>query len=145
MAIIPFERLSQLRQTVAMVDGGFDPLHAGHVAYFAAAAALGLPVLCCMASDRYVATKHKPLLPQEARAEVLNAIRYIDYVVVNESTTAAVLQELQPRIYVKGKDWENRLPPAEEAICLDLGIQVVYLDTVRDSSTRILQRYLQQE
>ena len=34
-----------------MVDGGFDPLHEGHIAYFAAAAELGVPVLCNLASE----------------------------------------------------------------------------------------------
>jgi len=124
-----------------MVDGGFDPLHLGHVEYFKAAKNLGLPLLCCLASDRYISTKHKPLLPQNYRAGVIDAIRYIDYVIINEWTTAEVLRELQPKYYVKGKDWESRLPPAETAVCSDTGVEVVYLDTVMDSSTRILKDY----
>lgn len=127
-----------------MVDGGFDPLHAGHIAYFKAAATLGVPVLCCVASDRYISTKHKPLLPQDARACVIDAVRYIDYVCINESTTAEVLRQLQPRYYVKGKDWESRLPEAEMAICAECGIEIRYMDTVLDSSSRRLKEYLNQ-
>ncbi len=125
-----------------MVDGGFDPLHLGHIQYFRAAAALGLPLLCCLASDRYVSTKHKPLLPQQQRAGVIDAIRYIDYVCINESTTADVLRQLQPKLYVKGKDWENRLPQEETAVCSECDIKVVYLDTVLDSSSRLLREFL---
>ncbi len=35
-----------IRGKTVMVAGGFDPLHDGHVAYFQAAADLGLPVVC---------------------------------------------------------------------------------------------------
>lgn len=142
--IVSFEGLKELRKTVAMVDGGFDPIHLGHIEYFRAASELGVPVLCCIASDRYVSTKHKPLLPQHYRAGVIDAIRYIDYVVINESSTAEVLEQLQPKYYVKGKDWENRLPVAELAACAEFEIKVVYLDTVLDSSSRILKEYWSQ-
>lgn len=142
MTIIQFDQLKELRKKVAMVDGGFDPLHAGHVLYFGEAAKLGLPLICCLASDRYVSTKHKPLLSQESRAVVIDAIRYIDYVFVNDLTTAAALEELQPRLYVKGKDWENRLPRPEVEVCAKFDIDIVYLDTVVDSSSKILRNYL---
>lgn len=127
-----------------MVDGGFDPLHIGHIEYFKGAAELGLPVLCCVASDRYVSTKHKPLMPEHYRATIIDAIRCIDYVCINSSTTAEVLALLQPRYYVKGKDWENRLPLPETTICKEYGIEIVYLDTVLDSSSRLLKDYLNQ-
>jgi hypothetical protein len=43
---------------------------------------------------------------------------------------------------VKGKDWEGRLPPEQVVICRDCGIEIVYLDTVTDSSSRLLRQYL---
>lgn len=141
MTIISYSELGTLRKKVAMVDGGFDPLHLGHIEYFKQAAGLGLPLLCCLASDRYVGTKHKPLLPQASRAGVIDAIRYIDYVIINDWTTAEVLAELQPKLYVKGMDWKGRLPSAETSVCNEQGIEVIYLDTVLDSSSRILKEY----
>ena len=36
--IVAFEELKAHRGKVAMVDGAFDPLHAGHVDYFEEAA-----------------------------------------------------------------------------------------------------------
>jgi cytidyltransferase-like protein len=136
---LSWNALAQYRGQVTMVDGGFDPLHAGHVAYFEKAAALGFPVLCNVASDAYVATKHPPLLPEAQRIRVLEALRPIALVHLNSRTTAEVLMELQPRYYVKGKDWEGRLPAAELEACHHCGTQIVYLDTVTDSSTRLLQ------
>jgi len=139
--ILTFDELPQYAKRVAMVDGAFDPLHAGHIAYFRAAAALGVPLLCNVASDRYVAGKHPPLLVDSERADIVDAIRYIAFTHINQFDTETVLEQLQPRYYVKGKDWEGKLPPRQVEICSRLGIGIVYLDTVRDSSTRILQRF----
>jgi cytidyltransferase-like protein len=143
--ILTFEQLKGYRKQVAMVDGAFDPLHRGHIEYFRAAAEqLDVPLLCNVASDRYVRTKHAPLLPEDQRAAIVDAIRFISYTHVNQFDTETVLRELQPKYYVKGKDWDGRLPPEQVRICRDYGIGVVYLDTVFDSSTRILRNYTAQ-
>jgi D-beta-D-heptose 7-phosphate kinase/D-beta-D-heptose 1-phosphate adenosyltransferase len=139
--IVSTAELAQHRRAVTMVDGGFDPLHAGHVAYFEAAAGLGLPVLCNVSGDDWVARKHRPLLPQAERARVIDAIRWIDLVHLSSGPTVDVLAALEPRYYAKGADWKGRLPAEEAALCAERGIQIVYLDTVLDSSTAILDRY----
>ena len=144
--ILSFDELRKFRKQVAMVDGAFDPLHRGHIEYFRAAAAqLDVPLLCNVASDRYVRTKHAPLLPEDQRAAIVDAIRYITYTHVNQFDTETILRELQPKYYVKGKDWDGRLPPEQVRICREYGIEVVYLDTVLDSSSRILKNYTEQQ
>jgi cytidyltransferase-like protein len=144
--IVEFEQLRGYRQKVAMVDGAFDPLHRGHIEYFrAAAAAVEVPLLCNVASDDYVRTKHAPLLPEDQRAVIVDAIRYITYTHINRFDTETILRELQPRYYVKGKDWDGRLPREQVRICAEYGIGVVYLDTVLDSSSRILEQFLTQK
>ena len=143
--IVTFEQLKEHRKQVAMVDGAFDPLHRGHIEYFRAAAQqLGVPLLCNVASDRYVRTKHVPLLAEDDRAVVVDAIRFITYTHINQFDTETVLRELQPKYYVKGKDWDGRLPPDQVRICAHHGIEIIYLDTVIDSSTRILKSYTEQ-
>lgn len=139
--IVRTDQLSSLAGAVTMVDGGFDPLHPGHIAYFRAAADLGLPVLCNVASDEWVARKHAPLLTQAERGVVLDGIRWLDYVHLSATTTAEVLRALRPRSYAKGEDWRDRLPDEETRVCAEHGIEVVFLDTVSDSSTAILERY----
>ena len=144
--ILEFHQLRDYRQQVAMVDGAFDPLHRGHIEYFrAAAAAVTVPLLCNVASDTYVSTKHPPLLPEDQRAAIVDAIRYISYTHVNCFDTETILLELRPKYYVKGKDWEGRLPAEQVRICAEQGIGIVYLDTVLDSSTRILEQFLTQK
>jgi cytidyltransferase-like protein len=141
--ILSFDELRDHRHQVAMVDGAFDPLHRGHIEYFREASVrLDVPLLCNVASDEYVRTKHPPLLPEDQRAAIVDAIRYISYTHLNRFDTETVLRELRPRYYVKGKDWEGRLPPEQVRICAEHGIGVVYLDTVLDSSSRILEQFL---
>ncbi len=144
--IVGFDQLKEYRGRVAMVDGAFDPMHRGHIEYFRAAAEqLDGPLLCNVASDRYVSTTHPPRLPEDQRAAVVDAIRYISYTHINRFDTETILRELRPRYYVKGKDWEGRLPPDQVVICGDCGIEVVYLDTVFDSSSRLLKQYCEQQ
>lgn len=130
---------------VSMVDGGFDPLHGGHIEYFRRAEELGAPVLCNVTGDAYVSRKHRPLLPQEERIAIIDAIRYISYTHLSLGTTGEVLERLRPRYYVKGEDWRGRLPAEEVEICEAAGTEIVYLDTVTGSSSRILADYLDQE
>lgn len=137
--ILTFDQLPKYRGTVTLVDGAFDPLHVGHISYFHAAADLGGPLLCNVASDRYVETKHPVLLPQSQRVMVIDALRDVDYTHLNEHDTEAVLEQLQPYAYIKGRDWEGRLPMRQVALCNRLGIRMVFLDTVHESSTRLLQ------
>lgn len=139
--IIPTDELETLGERVTLVDGGFDPIHAGHIAYFKAAAQLGLPVLCNVSGDDWVGRKHPPLLPLAERGVVLDAIRFIRWTHLSDIPTAAVLRLLRPAVYAKGDDWRDRLPGEETALCAELGIEIVFLDTVRNSSTAIVERF----
>jgi cytidyltransferase-like protein len=139
--IVATADLALYRGQVTMADGGFDPVHHGHIAYLEAAAGLGLPVLCNVSGDEWVSRKHAPLLDHEERAAVVDAIRWVAYTHLSSSPTAEVLRLLEPRYYAKGADWEGRLPEQERAICAASGIEVVYLDTVVESSSAILERY----
>jgi cytidyltransferase-like protein len=144
--MLTFDELKDHRGRVAMVDGAFDPLHHGHIEYFKAAHALGVPVLCNIASDRYVRTKHRPLLTETQRAAVIDAIRYVDYVHIYQIDTETILRQLRPRYYVKGSDWRERgLPPEQDMICREHGIEIVFLDTMLDSSSRLLRDYCAQQ
>lgn len=126
-----------------MVDGCFDPLHPGHVAYFREARKLGLPVLCNLAGDAYLSRKHPPLLREQERVLILDALRDLDYTHLNcGRSTAEVLQELRPRFYVKGSDWRGRLPEAEVVVCRELGIEIAYVEHTGHASRHILADYL---
>jgi glycerol-3-phosphate cytidylyltransferase len=129
----------------AMVDGCFDPLHRGHVEYFRFARMLGVPVLCNLASDSYIRSRkgRPPLLPEADRAAVIAALRFIDYVFINHQGTAWSLEHFRPKYYVKGADWIGTLPSDQVAICRQRQIHIVYANCVLNSSTRILEDFLE--
>ena len=141
--IVLFEDLVNLEKPITMVDGSFDPLHDGHIAYFRGAAELGLPVMCNVAPDKWTVSKHSVLLSQSQRGIVLDAIRYISYVHLALISTLDVLDLLRPRIYVKGNDWLARggVPEDEQRLCQKLEIEIKYLDTVLNSSSQILAKW----
>lgn len=139
--IVATDELTRLAGVVTMVDGGFDPLHPGHLDYFEAAAGLGLPLLCNISSDAWVGRKHQPLFRQAERGRIIDALRAITYTHLSLTSTADVLRMARPRFFAKGADWRGRLPGDEEEACVTYGIEVVFLDTVTGSSTAFLERY----
>lgn len=138
--IVTTEQLHEYVGQVAMVDGSFDPLHDGHIEYFRAASAVGLPLLCNVASDEWTASKHTVLLSQQQRGVVLDAIKYLSFVHLSSTTTLDVLELLRPKVYIKGSDWLTRggIPSKEKDFCNQWRIKVLYLETVTNSSSRLL-------
>jgi len=141
--IVETETLDSLSRTVVMVDGSFDPIHEGHIAYFQAASALGYPVLCNIAPDSWTEKKHKLLLSQHQRSVVIDAIRYVQFVHAAQIGTVDILKILQPAIYVKGSDWKDRggIPLGEQQVCDELEIEVLYLDTILNSSSELMKNW----
>ena len=86
--IVDDDALATLDHPLTLVDGCFDPLHIGHVRYLEAAKAFGHPVLCHIASNGSVQRKHTPLLPLESRAAVVDGLRAVDYVHLENSLSA---------------------------------------------------------
>ena len=83
--IVNFKYLNKKKIKLVMVDGGFDPLHDGHIRYFQEARKRykKYKIVCCLANDRYIKRKHKVLLNQERRSIVIDAIKYIDFVIID--------------------------------------------------------------
>jgi cytidyltransferase-like protein len=140
--IVTAEHFPELYGNVTMVGGGYDPLHAGHVRYFEAAAAFGLPVLVSIDPEPYVESKHPVLLPVAERAEVIDALKPVTYVHLAPGSQQDVLALLRPRYFVKGADWRGRLPEEEVAAAADAGCEIVYCDTVFNSSSALLADYV---
>jgi cytidyltransferase-like protein len=135
---LSFDALANYRGLVTLVDGAFDPLHPGHLAYFRAARSFGYPLLCHVCPDSYTAQKHPVLLPASDRADLLHALDLITYTHQEDRSTLDVLHQLRPAFYVKGADWATRLPPAQVLLCAALGIRIRYTETVTHSSSALL-------
>jgi rfaE bifunctional protein nucleotidyltransferase chain/domain len=92
-------------------NGVFDVLHRGHVAYLAAARALGDRLIVGVNSDasarRLGKGPDRPLNNERDRAFLLAGLESVDAVVFfEEDTPLAVMAKLKPAIYVKGGDYD---------------------------------------
>jgi len=79
-------------------------------------------------------------LNQEQRGVVLDAIRYLSFVHLSAVSTLEVLELLKPKMYIKGNDWVARggVPVPEQELCNELNIEIKYLSTVSNSSSKLL-------
>ena len=73
----------------------------------------------------------------------MDSIKYLDFVHLSSISTAEVIKLLEPRNYIKGNDWLTRggVPEIEESLCRNLGIEILYLQTVTNSSSKLLQNW----
>ena len=103
-------RLRAERRPVVFTNGVFDLLHAGHVRYLEKARGFGDALIVATNSDasvRAIKGSSRPITPEAERAEILAALQFVDAVVIfDEETPAAIIEEIQPDVLVKGADWE---------------------------------------
>jgi rfaE bifunctional protein nucleotidyltransferase chain/domain len=106
-------RLQSTDKKVVFTNGCFDLLHPGHVRLLREARALGDALVVAINSDASVARgkgSRRPIIPQEERAELLDALEMVDFVCIFEDDTplSAILQ-IRPDILVKGADWNGNI------------------------------------
>src|SRR6266550_2754132 len=96
-------------KTLVFTNGVFDLLHVGHVRYLAAARALGDVLLVAVNSDRTVRElkgEGRPVINENERAEILAALRQVDYVTVfDDVSPRRLIARLLPDVLVKGGDY----------------------------------------
>src|SRR5688500_10100921 len=104
------ERLRAAGARLVFTNGVFDLLHVGHVRYLAAARALGDAVVVAINSDRSVRElkgADRPVFEEAERAEILAALRSVDYVVVfDDVSPRSLIGQLLPDVLVKGGDYQ---------------------------------------
>jgi D-beta-D-heptose 7-phosphate kinase/D-beta-D-heptose 1-phosphate adenosyltransferase len=103
------QRLRAEGKTVVFTNGVFDLLHVGHVRYLNEARALGDVLVVAVNSDaavRKLKGKDRPITNEQERAEILAALRQIDYVTVfDDESPRRLIAELLPDVLVKGGDY----------------------------------------
>jgi rfaE bifunctional protein nucleotidyltransferase chain/domain len=107
-------------RSIALANGCFDLLHAGHVRYLEGAAREADCLVVAINDDRSVAALKgpgRPILPAGDRAELVAALRATDYVVVfGEMTVAQLLLAIKPDVHCKGTDYTVESVPERAVV-----------------------------
>ena len=117
------QRVSDWRQAgerITLANGCFDLLHVGHVRYLHAAKQLGGRLIVAINSDSSVRTlkgQHRPLMPENERAEILSALQDVDAVVIfSEPDVRALIREVRPDVHAKGTDYTADTVPERDVV-----------------------------
>jgi rfaE bifunctional protein nucleotidyltransferase chain/domain len=128
-------------RTIAFANGCFDLLHVGHVRYLEAAAAEADRLIVAINDDETVERlkgKGRPIMAAAERAELVAALRCVDFVVVfPEPTVGPLLEALRPDVHCKGTDYTVESVP-ERAIVEGYGGRTAIVGDPKDHSTRDL-------
>jgi D-glycero-beta-D-manno-heptose 1-phosphate adenylyltransferase len=126
--------------TIAFANGIFDLLHVGHVRYLQGAAQEADRLIVAVNDDAVAGGKGpgRPILPAADRAELVAALRGVDYVVVfPEPTVTPLLQLLRPDVHCKGTDYTADTVPERDTVRA-YGGRVAIVGDPKDHSTRDL-------
>ena len=135
-------------RTIAFANGCFDVLHVGHVRYLEGAKREGDRLIVAVNDDdsvRALKGPGQPVLPAAARAELVAALRVVDYVVVfPDRTVERLLRLLKPDVHCKGTDYTVETVP-EKDVVREYGGRVAVVGDPKDHSTTGLLRKLRTE
>ncbi|HEU4934152.1 MAG TPA: D-glycero-beta-D-manno-heptose 1-phosphate adenylyltransferase [Pyrinomonadaceae bacterium] len=135
------QRLRAAGKRLVFTNGVFDLLHVGHVRYLAQARSLGDALLVAINSDQTVRElkgPDRPIFNHLERAEILAALRFVDYVTIFDNISPrSLITQLLPDVLVKGGDYQlDQIHGREEVEAA--GGKVISLPFVEGASTTSL-------
>ena len=135
------ERLRVAGKRLVFTNGVFDLLHVGHVRYLTQARTLGDALVVAINSDRTVRElkgPDRPVFNEAERAEILAALRVVDYVTIfDDVSPRRLIADLLPDVLVKGGDYDlDQIHGREEVEAA--GGKVISLPFVEGASTTTL-------
>jgi D-beta-D-heptose 7-phosphate kinase/D-beta-D-heptose 1-phosphate adenosyltransferase len=96
---------------LVFTNGCFDVLHRGHIYYLSRARELGDVLVVGLNTDASVSKlkgSGRPVNDQQARAEVLGGLAFVDYIILfSEDTPLQLITSLKPDILIKGGDYRK--------------------------------------
>lgn len=124
--------------TIVLANGCFDVFHVGHIRYLAGAGDCGGCLVVGVNSDEQVTALKgagRPLIPEGERAELVAALRFVDYVTIfTEPTVEELIRAIRPDIHAKGTDYTPENVP-ERKIVAECGGRVVIVGDPKDHSS----------
>lgn len=123
---------------VVTTNGCFDILHVGHVRYLTKTKSFADFSIVLLNSDksvRLIKGEGRPINNENDRAEILNALACVDYVVLfDESSPMDLLNEIKPDVHTKGADYTLESLPETDVI-LKNGGRIEFISFVEGKST----------
>ena len=124
---------------IVFTNGCFDLIHSGHLSVLkrceeiATSAGLVYVGLNSDESVKRLKGENRPIRSQEERKEILEAIRYVDYVIIfDEDTPIDLIKKIKPDVIVKGGDYEPRNVVGVELVGEE---NIIIVPTVGEKST----------
>jgi len=126
---------------VAFANGCFDIIHVGHVRYLEGARQEADRLIVAINDDASVAALKgpgRPIMPAAERAELVGALRAVDYVVLfPDRTVERLLRLIKPDVHCKGTDYTVETVPEREVVRA-YGGRIAIVGDPKDHSTREL-------
>src|SRR6478735_5971185 len=130
--------------SIAFANGAFDVLHVGHIRYLEGARRQADRLIVAVNSDasiRGLKGPSRPILPAVDRAELVGALRAVDYVVIfDEPTVTPLLELLRPDVHCKGTDYSVDTVPERETVRSYGGRIAIVGDPKDHATTDLLSR-----
>lgn len=131
-------------KTIAFANGCFDLLHVGHVRYLQGAAAEADRLVVAInddESERKLKGPGRPMLTASDRAELVDALRGVEYVVIfGEETVDRLLKLLKPDVHCKGTDYTVESVPERATVAAYGGRTAIVGDRKTHASRDLLRR-----
>jgi len=128
-------------RSLALANGVFDLLHVGHIRYIEGAKAEADRLIVAVNDDESVRAlkgEGRPVMGQADRAELIAALRAVDYVIVFSGRTVTdVLLRYKPDVHCKGTDYTVETVP-ERPVVQSYGGRTAIVGDPKDHSTRDL-------
>lgn len=133
---------------IVFANGCFDTLHVGHVRYLQGARNEGDILVVGVNSDesvRRLKGPGRPVLDELARAQLVAAVRAVDYVIIfSDPNVENLLRAIRPAVHAKGTDYTTDTVPERE-VAQRLGIRVAIVGDPKDHSTGALLRAIRRD
>ncbi|HSI05717.1 MAG TPA: adenylyltransferase/cytidyltransferase family protein [Myxococcota bacterium] len=128
---------------VVLTNGAFDLLHVGHVRYLEAAKEFGDVLVVAVNSDASVRRAKgagRPVVAEAERAELIAALRCVDWVTVFEDDTVVpIIRALKPDVHAKGTDYREDTVPERDEVVRNGGVVRIAGDPKDHSTTALVQ------
>jgi rfaE bifunctional protein nucleotidyltransferase chain/domain len=134
-----------------LTHGCFDVLHVGHIRLLKFARSLGDELVVSLLSDEFVKVskgEKRPIHPLNVRLEHIQSLKFVDRVAIvdgpGHEAVQKMIAEVRPAIYVKGGEYQGRIP--ERDFLDSLGVKIVYMAMVlnedeESSSSRLIREF----